>query len=85
MTDHTQPTSDWEHSHALTAGDTLVDTQYDDGPFEVVTVHDDGSVTLRDTEHGDTERFSEREITGALADGNFERSADGKSHELATY
>lgn len=82
---HERPTSDWEHSHAIEGGDVLIDTQYGDGPFEVVEVHDDGSVTLLDREHGDTETFSEEEITGALADGNFERERDGLSHELATF
>jgi hypothetical protein len=82
---HELPTSDWEHSHAVEAGDELLDTQYDDGPFEVVEIHDDGSVTLRDTEYDDTETFDEAEITGALADGNFERARDGLSHELATF
>ena len=85
MTDYTQPTSAWEHSHALNTGDVLVDTQYGDGPFEVLEVNDDGSVTLRNTEDEDTETFDEGEITGALADGHFERESDGLSHELATF
>lgn len=85
MTDYNKPNSEWEHSHAIEAGDVLVDTQYGDGPFTVETVHDDGSVTLRNHEYGDTEEFSEGEINGALADGIFERKSDGLSHELATF
>lgn len=84
-TDHTRPTSEWEYSHAINTGDILIDTQYGDGPFEVVEIHDDGSVTLRDQEHNDTETFDEAEITGSLADGNLERESDGLSHELATF
>lgn len=80
---HELPTSEWDHSHALSEGDVLHDTQYDDGEFEVVTVHDDGSVTLREDD-GETETYPEDEITGALAHGNFETD-DGLSHELATF
>lgn len=80
-----KPTSEWTYSHAIEVDDVLVDTQYGDGPFTVVTIHDDGSVTLRDESNDSEETFSEREITGALADGNLERERDGLSDELATY
>jgi hypothetical protein len=85
MADHDRPMSDWEHSHALDEGDILLDTQYDDGPFTVERIDDDGSVTLYDHEHDDTETYPEDEITGALADANLERQRDGLSHELATF
>ena len=82
---HERPASDWEHSHALDEGDKLTDTQYGSGPFVVEAVHEDGSVTLRGTDHDDIETHLENEINGALADGAFERVSDGLSHELATY
>jgi len=85
MTMESQPISEWEHSHALQEGDLLVDTQYGDGPFTVETVHDNGDVTLYNHEWDDTDHHPEAEITGALADGNLERNADGKSHELASF
>lgn len=86
---HERPTSDWEHSHALEAGDELTDTNTDT-PITVDEVRDDGSIKCRvwiDQRHGQeyhTEIWSEREANGALADGLFERK-DGLSHELATF
>jgi hypothetical protein len=95
MKDHTRPTSDWEHSHALETGDILIDTA-EDTRLLVEAVGDDGGVTwvAVDDSSGamgerikfnDTrETFSEEEITTALADGIVE-STTGLSHELATY
>jgi len=80
-----QVTADWKHSHALTEDDVLVDTQYDDGPFSVETIHDNGDVTLYHINTDDFQRHPETHITGALAEGNYIRAEDGKSHELATY
>jgi uncharacterized protein YodC (DUF2158 family) len=84
-----RPESDWTHSHALAAGDELVDTN-EGTPITVDEVREDGSVKCRvwiGERHGQgyhTEIWSEREANGALADGIFE-TLDGKSHELATY
>jgi len=75
MQNHELPTSEWEHSHAVESGDEVTDTTCDE--VHTATVHDDGSVTI------DGERFSEQEITAALADGVLE--VNGLSHELATY
>lgn len=86
---HERPTSDWEHSHVLSAGDELTDTNTGT-PITVDEVRDDGSIKCRvwlDERHGqdyETEVWSEREATGALADGIFKRD-DGLSHELATF
>jgi len=75
-----QPTADWEHSHALNAGDELRANDDDCGSVEAI--HADGSVTVA-WESG-SETHSETAITTALTHGEIER-ADGKSHELATY
>lgn len=89
MTDHNKPTSDWEHSHALTEGDELVDTG-EDTPLTVEAVHDDGKVTVHvwgDERHGGdyvTETWDEEEVRVGLRDGIIE-TTDGKSHELATF
>lgn len=89
MTDHELPTSDWEHSHALTAGD-VVDVEEFGVAMEIAEVHDDGSVSTNlcpdgvDSEKKIAQEYSEEEITNALADGLWVRT-DGKSHELATY
>ena len=95
MKDHTRPTSDWEYSHALEAGDILIDTN-ENTRILVEEVHDDGSVTwvAVDDSSGamgerikfnDTrETFDEAEITTALADEIVETTT-GLSHELATY
>lgn len=69
-----QPTSEWEHSHALESGDVIVD----DFGSHTIKVHDDGSVTWA----GET--FDEREVTAALRDGIISRN-DGKNRELASY
>jgi len=86
---HERPTSDWKHSHALEAGDELVDTG-ENTPITVDEVRDDGSIECRvwrDERHGQEyirEVWTEEETRGALADGIFERT-DGLSHELATF
>jgi hypothetical protein len=86
---HERPTSDWEHSHALEAGDELTDTNTNTA-ITVDEVRDGGSIKCRvwlDERHGqeyDTEVWTEQEANGALADGVFERD-DGLSHELATF
>ena len=86
---HEPPTSEWTHSHAIDAGDELTDTN-EDTPITVDGVNDDGSIDATvwiDERHGEeshSESWSEREVTGALADGIFERT-DGLSHELATF
>lgn len=88
-TNHERPTSDWKHSHALEAGDELIDT----GENTAITVNDvreDGSISCRvwlDERHGQDyicEVWTEEETRRALADGIFERT-DGLSHELATF
>lgn len=89
MTDHNQPTSDWEHSHALAEGGELVDTG-EDTPLTVETVHDDGSVTVQvwaDERHGEdyvTETWDEEQVRVGLRDGIIE-TTDGQSHELAAF
>jgi hypothetical protein len=89
MSDHTRPTSDWEHSHALTAGDEITDTG-EDVPITVDEVHDDGSITVRvwiDQRHGQEhykQTWAEEQVRVGLADGILERE-DGLSHELASH
>jgi hypothetical protein len=89
MTMESQPTSEWEHSHALSEGDELTDTG-EDTPLTVIAVHDDGGVSLRvwrDQRHGQEYydiREDEDSIRTALTDGIFE-TTDGKSHELASF
>lgn len=89
MTNHEVPTSEWEHSHAIEAGDELTDTNTG-AEITVDEVHDDGSVTVRtwrDQRHGQEyheETFDEEEVRVALADGIFE-TEDGLSNELASY
>jgi len=75
-----KPTSEWDHSHALQEGDELVDDDGDVGT--VVSVHDDGSVTV--AWGGGEMKHGEGSITRSLADGVV-KTEDGQSHELATY
>jgi len=89
MTNHELPTSEWEHSHAIEAGDELIDTN-ENTPITVDAVSEDGSIECRvwiDERHGEEytkETWTETEANGALADGIFE-TTDGLSHELATF
>lgn len=81
MANHTLPTSEWKHSHAIETGDELIAT---DGGIHgrVKCVRDDGSVCV---EWADGEQYhSEEGMRVALRDGVIKRS-DGRSHELATY
>lgn len=84
QTDETEPTSEWEHGHALNEGDEINATNTDSGPFKVVNIGYDGSVVAVDS-GGERFEWGEGEVTGALSAGNFERVSDGKSHELATF
>ena len=76
-----EPESNWTFSHALADGDILVDSE--GVKFEVVEVSDDGGITALESD-GTEWTWTEAEITGALAHGNFQ-TPDGKSHELATF
>lgn len=81
-TDETEPTSEWEHSHALNAGDEIeaLDEQY-----TITAVNDDGSIDVEsnDTEYAAT--WVEEQVTASLSRGTIVRVSDGKSHELATF
>lgn len=85
----TQPTSEWEHSHALNVGDKLTDTNTGTN-ITVKRVRDDGGVVVKlwYDEHGGedytTDEWTEEQTRIGLRDGLLERD-DGKSHELATF
>jgi len=88
MTDETQPTSEWEHSHALTEGDEL-ETKYGE-VWEVTTIQDDGAARVRriDSDRSgpnDRDTWSENAVRTSLANNEMHRQSDGKSHELATF
>lgn len=90
MENHELPTSEWEHGHAIEAGDELIDT-VEEVALTVTEVHDDGSVTWKaweGDEHGVgdyiTRTMDENAVRIALADGILERT-DGLSHELSSY
>jgi len=86
---HNPPTSDWTHSHALEAGDELVDN-HEGTPITVMAVNDDGSVDVRcwlDERHGQEyvdENWTEQGAVSGLMHNEI-KTTDGKSHELATY
>lgn len=90
MSKEDQPTSEWEHSHALTEGDKIEDTD-ENTPITVTEVRDDGSIKVKQwfgSDHGEgdyvTAEYTEGQTRVALADGIFERT-DGKSHELTSF
>lgn len=84
-----KPTSEWEYSHALKEGDELIDANQGTA-ITVDEVTNNGSIECRvwiDERHGQEytkETWTEKEATGALADGVFETTS-GLSNELATY
>lgn len=82
MADYKKPTSEWDHSHALSEGDVLIDT-WDDSEGTVEVVAEDGSV-LVNWDGKETERYTENSVRVSLRDGLF-KTPDGLSHELATY
>ena len=45
MTDHTQPTSDWEHSHAVTEGDEY-GSKKGKMTLEITRVKENGDVVV---------------------------------------
>lgn len=83
------PTSEWDHSHALEAGDELIDADSDvmddTDIFVVREVHDDGSVTVYSNFDDENEVWTEDETRRVLADSVLKRVSDGLSHELATF
>lgn len=83
--EHTTPTSNWTHSHALQEGDELAHESGD--LFRVTTVQDDGAIRVRliDDDHEVRDTWGEEAVRMALAHDEMERVSDGKSHELATY
>jgi len=88
MTAQPQPTTEWQHSHALTEGDEL-NTEHGER-WRVTTVEDDGTVRVRRLDDGrrgpnDRDAWSEEAVRHSLSNGELERVSDGKSHELATY
>ena len=89
MTNHELPTSEWEHSHAVEEGDTLVHEEYGE-EWEITTVEDSGNVRVRRVDDGregpnDRDTWSEEAVRQSLATGDMHRKSDGLSHELATF
>ena len=86
---HELPTSEWEHSHAVEAGDEY-HVDYFGVTMKVKSVQDDGDVITHLVPDGEqetqiTQEYTESEVTEALANGLWERKSDGLSHELATF
>jgi hypothetical protein len=87
---HDLPTADWEHSHALEAGDELVDN-HEGTPITVQAVNDDGSVDVRcwlDERHGQEyvdETWAEEGATAGLTRNDIKTAEGGLSHQLASY
>jgi len=83
-----EPTSNWDHCHAVQEGDEY-ETEHGE-VWEVTTVQNDGSIRVRRVDDGrrdpnDRDTWGEEEVTTSLAHGGMVRVSDGKSHELATY
>ena len=83
MADHNQPTSEWEHSHALESGDRIVTN--DGERWDITDVRPDGSVWAVCVDYDDAESWTEDEVRTALANDELERESDNLSHELATF
>ena len=87
---HDLPTSDWEHSHALEAGDELVDN-HEGTEITVLAVNDDGSVDVRcwiderDGQEYVDEHWTEEGATNGLMHNDIKTADDGLSQELATF
>jgi hypothetical protein len=89
ISDHERPTSEWEHSHAISEGDVLVHEEYGE-EWEVTTVEKSGNVRVRRVDDGrrgpnDRDAWSEKAVRSGLAHGEMYRKRDGLSHELATF
>jgi hypothetical protein len=89
MTNHELPTSEWEHSHAIEAGDVLVHDETGE-EWKITSVEDDGNVNVRRVDDGrdgsnDRDTWSENSLRTALAHDEMHRKDDGLSHELATF
>jgi len=80
---HMKPTSQWDHSHVLEAGDR-VETEAGE-QWDITDVRLDGSVWAVCVDFDDAESWSEKAVTTSLAHGEMHRVSDGLSHELATF
>ena len=83
-----EPTSNWDHSHAVQEGDEL-ETEHGE-VWQVTTVQDDGAIRVRRIDDGrrdanERDAWGEDAVRTSLAHDEMKRVRDGKSHELATF